>query len=87
MTKDINTKKKTMQIFIKTLKGETFTLDVEPNYTIEQVKEILQHKNGLPPDNQRLIFKGRQLEDEKRLADCNVKKEDTLHLVLRLKGC
>ena len=75
-----------MQIFVKTFTGKTITLEVDPNDSIAAIKAKIQEKEGIPPDQQQLRFAGKTLEEGKTLSDYNIKRDDTLHLLLRLYG-
>ena len=76
-----------IQIFVETLTGKSFTLFVEPNDTIEKVKARIQDQEYIPPRQQNLVFKAQQLDDSCTISQYNIEKEDTINLVLKLRTC
>jgi ubiquitin len=75
-----------MQLFVKTLTGKTLSIDVEEGESIEDLKEKIAAKEGVPSSQQRLIFGGQQLDSAKTIEDYDLSADSTLHLVLRLRG-
>ena len=72
---------------IKTLTGKTFRLDVDPDYSVYTLKSLIKDKEGIPIDRQRVIYAGRQLEDDRLVSDYGIQNESIIHLILRLSGC
>lgn len=75
-----------MQLLVKTLAGKTITVDVEKSDTVETLKQRISEKEGIPVDQQRLIYSGKQVDSERTLEDYGVEAGATMHLVLRLRG-
>ena len=75
-----------MQVFVKTLIGQTITLEVQDSDTVRMLKEKVRAKEDIPPDQQRLIYSGKQLEDEQQLSYYNIQNRSTIQLVIRVSG-
>ena len=76
-----------MQVFVKTLTGKTISIECEPDESIESLKAKIMEKEGIPPDQQRIIFDGKELKaNMKSLSDYDIEDDSTIQLVLRLRG-
>lgn len=75
-----------LEVYVKTLTGKTVTLAVTSSNTVAELKEMIQDKEGIPPDQQRFVFAGKQLEDDRMISEYHVRNASTLHLILRLRG-
>ncbi|GAB1734618.1 hypothetical protein KC343_g8375 [Hortaea werneckii] len=75
-----------MQIKVRTLTGKEIELDIEPDYQVKKIKERVEEKEGIPPAQQRLIYGGKQMNDDKTAAEYSLEGGATLHLVLALRG-
>ena len=75
-----------MQVFVKSMSGKTLSVDVEPDESIESLKAKIREKEGIAPDQQRVVFEGKQLDSTKSISDYGIEEDSTLHLVLRLRG-
>ena len=77
---------KSLQVFVKTFAGKTLTVEVEPDESVESLKNKLQSKEGIPPNQQRILFGGKQLDSKKSISDYGIEDESTMNMVLRLRG-